>query len=91
MRGKIYKLSQRTVTNKRHSRYGLYDEREKGQPAGRMTQSETPNGEDEMTVDQNEVLWSRCPVCDDKTRVKVDKTTVLLNFPLFCPKCKKEH
>ena len=34
--------------------------------------------------------WIRCPVCDGKTRVKVYDDTVLLNFPLYCPKCKKE-
>ncbi|MBQ6692426.1 MAG: conjugal transfer protein [Clostridia bacterium] len=44
-----------------------------------------------MNENRNEVLWIRCPVCDGKTRVKVDKTTVLLNFPLFCPKCRKKH
>lgn len=32
--------------------------------------------------------WVRCPVCGNKTRVKVRKDTVLLNFPLHCPKCK---
>lgn len=34
--------------------------------------------------------WIRCPICGNKTRNKVRKDTVLLNFPLFCPKCKKE-
>jgi len=31
-----------------------------------------------------------CPVCDSKTRLKVREDTILENFPLFCPKCKKE-
>ena len=31
-----------------------------------------------------------CPVCDNKTRIKVKQNTVLKNFPLFCHKCKKE-
>ena len=35
-------------------------------------------------------LWVRCPICDGKTRVKVYEDTVLLRFPLYCPKCKKE-
>lgn len=26
----------------------------------------------------------------NKTRVRLRKDTVLLHFPLFCPKCKKE-
>ena len=35
--------------------------------------------------------WLRCPVCNNKTRIKIRKDTVLLNFPLFCPKCKQEN
>ena len=31
-----------------------------------------------------------CPVCKNKTRVKIRKDTELKNFPLFCPKCKQE-
>jgi len=34
--------------------------------------------------------WILCPVCANKTRVKVRVDTVLENFPLFCPKCKQE-
>ena len=34
--------------------------------------------------------WVRCPLCDCKTRIKVYEDTVLLNFPLYCPKCKVE-
>lgn len=34
--------------------------------------------------------WVRCPICDSKTRTKVNEDTVLLNFPLFCPTCKRE-
>lgn len=37
-----------------------------------------------------ESLWIRCPICDGKTRTKVYADTVLVKFPLFCPKCKKE-
>lgn len=33
--------------------------------------------------------WVLCPVCGNKTRVKVREDTVLLNFPLYCPKCKR--
>lgn len=32
--------------------------------------------------------WVYCPVCGNKTRIKLRKDTVLLNFPLHCPKCK---
>ena len=31
----------------------------------------------------------RCPICHGKTRTRVLTDTVLLNFPLFCPKCKQ--
>jgi len=31
-----------------------------------------------------------CPVCSCKTKTKIRPDTVLENFPLFCPKCKKE-
>lgn len=34
--------------------------------------------------------WILCPICDNKTRVKIRDDTVLKNFPLFCPKCKQE-
>ena len=34
--------------------------------------------------------WVRCPVCGGKTRTKVYGDTVLVNFPLYCPKCKRE-
>ncbi len=33
--------------------------------------------------------WIHCPICKAKTRTKVQQDTVLLNFPLFCPRCKK--
>ena len=31
-----------------------------------------------------------CPICGGKTRTKVYDDTVLVKFPLYCPKCKKE-
>jgi len=34
--------------------------------------------------------WILCPVCNNKTRVKICVDTVLQHFPLFCPKCKQE-
>ena len=43
-----------------------------------------------MVYTQNESLWVRCPVCSGKTRIKVNKETILVRFPLYCPKCKKE-
>ena len=44
---------------------------------------------DDTCMDK-ESLWVSCPLCDNKTRIKVFEDTVLLNFPLFCPWCKKE-
>ncbi len=35
-------------------------------------------------------LWVSCPICHSKTRTKVYSDTVMINFPLFCPKCKIE-
>lgn len=35
-------------------------------------------------------LWVPCPVCGSKTRTRVYEDTVIINFPLFCPKCKTE-
>lgn len=35
-------------------------------------------------------LWILCPICRGKTRSKVYEDTVLVRFPLFCPKCQKE-
>lgn len=43
-----------------------------------------------MTGSKKEALWIRCPECHCKTRVKIYPDSVLLNFPLYCPKCKKE-
>ncbi len=39
---------------------------------------------------QNE-KWVLCPVCGNKTRIKIRENTVLLNFPLFCFKCRQEQ
>lgn len=40
---------------------------------------------------QSSSRWVHCPICGGKTRTKIYADTVLLNFPLYCPKCKKEH
>ncbi|QNK39802.1 cysteine-rich KTR domain-containing protein [Caproicibacter fermentans] len=33
--------------------------------------------------------WIRCPVCGNKTRIQIRDDTILIHFPLFCPKCKQ--
>lgn len=37
-----------------------------------------------------ECEWLHCPVCKNKTRIKVRADTVLDKLPLFCPKCRQE-
>lgn len=37
-----------------------------------------------------ESKWIYCPICKNKTRLKVREDTVIKNLPLFCPKCKQE-
>lgn len=39
-------------------------------------------------MEQN--TWVLCPICSNKTRTKIRDDTELVNFPLFCPKCKHE-
>jgi len=34
--------------------------------------------------------WILCPICQNKTRSKIRQDTILINFPLYCPKCKQE-
>lgn len=43
-----------------------------------------------MTDESVRQEWGYCPVCGNKIRLRLRKDTVLINFPLFCPKCKKE-
>ena len=38
----------------------------------------------------NMMEWVICPICNNKTRIKIRKDTQLKNFPLYRPKCKKE-
>lgn len=34
--------------------------------------------------------WILCPVCANKTRIRIQEDTVIENFPLYCLKCKQE-
>ncbi|HHA5382143.1 TPA: cysteine-rich KTR domain-containing protein, partial [Enterococcus faecium] len=34
--------------------------------------------------------WILCPICGNKTRLRIRVDTILKNFPLYCPKCKNE-
>ncbi len=43
-----------------------------------------------MGKSKNDSRWVTCPVCGGRTRIMVNPDTVLLKFPLHCPKCKQE-
>lgn len=43
-----------------------------------------------MCDNQNESRWVQCPVCGGRTKTKVFEDTVLVKYPLYCQKCKKE-
>ncbi|HIT89673.1 MAG TPA: conjugal transfer protein [Candidatus Merdenecus merdavium] len=34
------------------------------------------------------MLW---PICGNKIRDKIREDTILMNYPLYCPKCKQEN
>ena len=34
--------------------------------------------------------WIYCPSCGNKTRDRIREDTILINYPLYCPKCKQE-
>lgn len=36
------------------------------------------------------IEWILCPVCGSKTRDRIREDTIIKNYPLYCPKCKKE-
>ena len=42
-------------------------------------------------MNTTEEQWVFCPVCGAKTRLRLLRQTVLLDFPLFCPKCRRER
>ena len=49
------------------------------------------NQELNQELKKQEEMWIICPACHNKTRTRVRADTVLLNFPLYCPKCRQEH
>ena len=44
----------------------------------------------EQAIGMKKTEWLLCPNCNNKTRIKICDNTVLENFPLYCPKCKRE-
>ena len=41
-------------------------------------------------MNMKKIEWILCPVCRNKTRLKIREDTELKNYPLYCPKCKQE-
>lgn len=41
-------------------------------------------------MENNKSALIPCPQCHKRTEIKIYSDTVLLNFPLWCPICKKE-
>lgn len=50
----------------------------------------TADGEDIDGGQKKDGIWLPCPLCGSRTKTKIYEDTVLINFPLYCPKCKKE-
>ncbi len=38
----------------------------------------------------HKIEWVYCPLCGNKTRNKIREDTILKNYPLYCPKCRRE-
>lgn len=58
--------------------------------AGHLMWSCDAKKEVKKIIFQKKSLWIHCPICGGKTRIKVYEDTVLVKFPLYCPKCKRE-
>ena len=43
-----------------------------------------------MKGTEEEKRWVLCPWCGAKTRLQIVRETELKDFPLFCPKCRRE-
>jgi hypothetical protein len=43
-----------------------------------------------MQNNQSRTGFLLCPRCGRKTRTMIREDTVLIRFPLFCPKCRYE-
>lgn len=41
-----------------------------------------------METETRKNIFVLCPMCRAKTRTQIRRDTVLINFPLYCPKCK---
>lgn len=34
--------------------------------------------------------WLQCPICHKQTKTRICSSSVLLHFPLYCGRCRKE-
>lgn len=41
-------------------------------------------------IREQQAYWICCSICGKKTKTRVYEDTVLLKYPLYCTKCKKE-
>lgn len=41
-------------------------------------------------MQKEKIKWLLCPVCGNKTRNRVREDTILIHYPLYCPKCRQE-
>lgn len=41
-------------------------------------------------MQKEKIKWLLCPVCGNKTRNRVRADTILIHYPLYCPKCRQE-
>ena len=39
---------------------------------------------------KTDARWVPCPICGSNTRIRVYPDAVLVRFPLYCRKCKRE-
>lgn len=44
-----------------------------------------------VKIETKKFEWILCPICGAKTRNRIREDTVLINYPLYCPKCKQEN
>ena len=55
------------------------------------TQRITRKGRSTMNQPTPLSKWVHCPYCSAKTRIKIYPESILLYFPLYCPKCRNEY
>lgn len=67
----------------------MKQETSKNSKMHRITLISAPTNE--VILMEKQGQWLLCPHCHGKARIWICKDTVLHNFLLFCPKCKREE